>query len=44
MAFGQLHKWLEHCDIPPVQKRLYSDEEDPSKQFEKKMTISFLFV
>jgi len=40
MAFGQLNKWFEHCDISSVQKRSYSDDDNQSN--EKRMEIYFI--
>jgi len=45
MAFGQLNKWFEQCDIPQVQKRLYSDDDNQSnKEILTKKQIITIYI
>ncbi|CAF4216916.1 unnamed protein product, partial [Adineta steineri] len=44
MAFGQLNKWFEQCDIPQMmlsfQKRSYSDDDNESNSVKRQCTKS----
>jgi hypothetical protein len=45
MAFGQLNKWFEQCDIPQVQKRFYSDDDNQSnKEILTKKQIITIYI